>query len=165
MKNETLAERWIRGFEEGTGRKADPEEVERIRGLADKADPDNPGILAIPVGPDTKWPTAEEYEQRRRNGLREAWSNLVERCRQAGEAEPDPALLAKWEASWPAFGETMLELIKVGRAWQEARHSGDPTTLPYEKEFRDGLATGTWDASSQLAMMKKWYVANRAEPK
>jgi hypothetical protein len=42
MKNQELAERWLKGLEDGSGRKATPEEEQRIREMADGADPNNP---------------------------------------------------------------------------------------------------------------------------
>jgi hypothetical protein len=167
MANPALAERWIKGFEEGFGRKPTPEEEQRIRERADEADPNNPGILVWPRDPNMKWPTADEYRQQMLNGMRAQWSQMIEHCREVGEPEPDPAQLAAWEAEYANSGvsEWKEEMVRVSLAWTDARESGDPTALKCEAEFVESTANRAQEGWEHLDMMKKWYVANRGELK
>ncbi len=167
MKNQELAERWIKGFEEGFGRKPTPEEEQRIRERADEADPNNPGALVWPRDPNMKWPTADEYRQQMLNRMRGMWAQIGERCAEAGEPEPDPAQLAAWEAQYSNSGasEWTEEMVRVSVAWTEARESGDPTALKCEAEFVDSTANREREGWEHLDTMKKWYVANCGELK
>jgi hypothetical protein len=164
MKNRELADCWIKTFEEGSDRKVTPEEEERIREMADKADPNNPPMLAFPT---TKLPTVEEYRLRQINGLRSLWSKMVDHCREVGEPEPDPAQLAEWEAGIinSRGAEMMVEHVHVSKTWSEALHAGDPTALKCEAEFMDSIANRNWDVQEHADMINKWYVANRGELK
>jgi hypothetical protein len=114
MKNQELAERWIKDFEEGLGRKPTPEEEERIRERADEADPNNPGVLVWPLDPNMKWPTADEYRQRTLNSMRGIWAKIVEHSREVGEPEPNPAHLAEWEAEYLKSGAPEWYVAKHG---------------------------------------------------
>jgi hypothetical protein len=159
MANPELAERWIKGFEDISGRKATAEEEQRIREMADKG-------LVVPAGPNMKWPTAGEYGQQMLERRRAMWAQIAEHCRQTGKPEPDPAQLAKLEAEYLNSGapEWHEELARVSVAWAEARESGDPTVLKCETElFMDSIANRKQKGWERLDMMKKWYVANRGE--
>jgi hypothetical protein len=164
MKKQELADHWIKAFEDGSGRKVTPEEEERIRGMADKADPNNPPILLAPT---TKLPTVEEYRQRQINVLRFQWSKLVEHCREIGEPEPDPAKLAGWEAGIinSRGAEMMVENAHVSKAWSEALHAGDPTALKCQADFVDSMGNRDWNGWEHIDMINKWYIANRGELK
>jgi hypothetical protein len=103
--------------------------------------------------------TVEEYRQWLVNTLRSMWPEMVAHCREVGEPEPDPAILAEWEAEVvnSRGPEMMVEHDIVAKAWSYARRSGDPSALKCEKELMDSIASGEhWDIKEWFEMQKKW---------
>jgi hypothetical protein len=58
-----------------------------------------PPTLLFPVEELPPMRTEEEYKRMRINNMRAMWSQMIEHCREVGEPEPDPAVLAEWEAA------------------------------------------------------------------
>lgn len=90
-----------------------------------------------------------------------AWPQFSQHCREVGEPEPSPEVLAEWEAHFEALEKELRAYFArdmyVGKAWSEAIESGDPLALKYQAELYENMAKPeSRDVREFDEMQEKW---------